>query len=77
VDDFRRTSNGGIIGSTSKIIHAGLLPEFLNDSTTSKRLIARVNEYYDKYPGQFVAKMGAEGIKDLLEEINLDEELKF
>lgn len=37
---------------------------------------AEFREYYDKYPGQFVAKMGAEGIKDLLEEINLDEELK-
>ncbi|OFV26310.1 DNA-directed RNA polymerase subunit beta' [Staphylococcus sp. HMSC14C08] len=37
---------------------------------------AELREYYDKYPGQFVAKMGAEGIKDLLEEINLDEELK-
>ncbi|HAR7444802.1 TPA: DNA-directed RNA polymerase subunit beta' [Staphylococcus aureus] len=34
-------------------------------------------DYYDKYPGQFVAKMGAEGIKDLLEEIDLDEELKL
>ena len=38
-------------------------------------LKAEFREYYDKYPGQFVAKMG-EGIKDLLEEINLDEELK-
>ena len=37
---------------------------------------AEFREYYDKYPGQFVAKMGAEGIRDLLEEINLDEELK-
>ncbi|GGG97829.1 DNA-directed RNA polymerase subunit beta' [Staphylococcus pragensis] len=37
---------------------------------------AEFRDYYDKYPGQFVAKMGAEGIKDLLEEINLDEELK-
>ncbi|MCT2326881.1 DNA-directed RNA polymerase subunit beta' [Staphylococcus epidermidis] len=37
---------------------------------------AEFREYYDKYPNQFVAKMGAEGIKDLLEEINLDEELK-
>lgn len=37
---------------------------------------AEFREYYDKYPGQFIAKMGAEGIKDLLEEINLDEELK-
>lgn len=37
---------------------------------------AEFREYYDKYPGQFVAKMGAEGIKDLLEEIDLDEELK-
>ncbi|HDC5769916.1 TPA: DNA-directed RNA polymerase subunit beta' [Staphylococcus aureus] len=34
-------------------------------------------DYYDKYPGQFVAKMGAEGIKNLLEEIDLDEELKL
>ena len=24
---------------------------------------AEFREYYDKYPGQFVAKMGAEGIK--------------
>ncbi|HAR4463983.1 TPA: DNA-directed RNA polymerase subunit beta' [Staphylococcus aureus] len=38
---------------------------------------AEFRDYYDKYPGQFVAKMGAEGIKDLLEEINLDEELKL
>ncbi|SGW21335.1 DNA-directed RNA polymerase subunit beta' [Staphylococcus argenteus] len=38
---------------------------------------AEFREYYDKYPGQFVAKMGAEGIKDLLEEIDLDEELKL
>lgn len=38
---------------------------------------AEFREYYDKFPGQFVAKMGAEGIKDLLEEINLDEELKM
>ena len=37
---------------------------------------AEFREYYDKYPNQFVAKMGAEGIKDLLEEIDLDEELK-
>ena len=37
---------------------------------------AEFRDYYDKYPGQFVAKMGAEGIKDLLEEIDLDEELK-
>ncbi|MCD9069665.1 DNA-directed RNA polymerase subunit beta' [Staphylococcus epidermidis] len=37
---------------------------------------AESREYYDKYPNQFVAKMGAEGIKDLLEEIDLDEELK-
>ncbi|MCO6334411.1 DNA-directed RNA polymerase subunit beta' [Staphylococcus epidermidis] len=37
---------------------------------------AELREYYDKYPNQFVAKMGAEGIKDLLEEIDLDEELK-
>ncbi|HDB0154033.1 TPA: DNA-directed RNA polymerase subunit beta' [Staphylococcus aureus] len=36
---------------------------------------AEFRDYYDKYPGQFVAKMGAEGIKDLLEEIDLDEEL--
>ncbi|WP_460995885.1 hypothetical protein, partial [Staphylococcus aureus] len=34
-------------------------------------------DYHDKYPGQFVAKMGAEGIKALLEEIDLDEELKL
>ncbi|SGW40602.1 DNA-directed RNA polymerase subunit beta' [Staphylococcus argenteus] len=38
---------------------------------------AEFREYYDKYLGQFVAKMGAEGIKDLLEEIDLDEELKL
>ncbi|HCV9242764.1 TPA: DNA-directed RNA polymerase subunit beta' [Staphylococcus aureus] len=38
---------------------------------------AGFRDYYDKYPGQFVAKMGAEGIKDLLEEIDLDEELKL
>ena len=37
---------------------------------------AEFREYYGKYPNQFVAKMGAEGIKDLLEEIDLDEELK-
>ena len=37
---------------------------------------AEFREYYDKYPNQFAAKMGAEGIKDLLEEIDLDEELK-
>ncbi|KMS29642.1 hypothetical protein, partial [Staphylococcus aureus] len=34
-------------------------------------------DYYDKYTGPFVAKTGAEGIKDLLEEIDLDEELKL
>lgn len=38
---------------------------------------AEFRDYYDKYPGQFVAKMSAEGIKDLLEEIDLDEELKL
>ncbi|WP_445266565.1 DNA-directed RNA polymerase subunit beta' [Staphylococcus aureus] len=38
---------------------------------------AEFRDYYDKYPGQFVAKMGAKGIKDLLEEIDLDEELKL
>lgn len=38
---------------------------------------AEFRDYYDKYPGRFVAKMGAEGIKDLLEEIDLDEELKL
>lgn len=38
---------------------------------------AEFRDYYDKYPGQFVAKMGAEGIKDLLEEIDLEEELKL
>lgn len=37
---------------------------------------AEFREYYDKFPGQFNAKMGAEGIKELLEEIDLDEELK-
>ncbi|MGV3243257.1 DNA-directed RNA polymerase subunit beta' [Staphylococcus sp. 11261D007BR] len=38
---------------------------------------AEFRDYYDKFPGQFTAKMGAEGIKDLLSEINLDDELKF
>ncbi|MDA2870812.1 DNA-directed RNA polymerase subunit beta' [Staphylococcus aureus] len=38
---------------------------------------AEFRDYYDKYPGQFVAKMGAEGIKDLLSEIDFDEELKL
>ncbi|MFB2423883.1 DNA-directed RNA polymerase subunit beta' [Staphylococcus aureus] len=38
---------------------------------------AEFRDYYDKYPGQYVAKMGAEGIKNLLEEIDLDEELKL
>ncbi|HDI7405441.1 TPA: DNA-directed RNA polymerase subunit beta' [Staphylococcus aureus] len=38
---------------------------------------AEFRDYYDKYPGQFVAKMGAKGIKNLLEEIDLDEELKL
>ncbi|WP_346014889.1 DNA-directed RNA polymerase subunit beta' [Staphylococcus sp. IVB6233] len=38
---------------------------------------AEFRDYYDKFPGQFTAKMGAEGIKDLLEEIDLDEELKL
>ncbi|MEJ7219543.1 DNA-directed RNA polymerase subunit beta' [Staphylococcus gallinarum] len=38
---------------------------------------AEFREYYDKFPGQFTAKMGAEGIKELLEEIDLDSELKF
>ncbi|MCE4957895.1 DNA-directed RNA polymerase subunit beta' [Macrococcoides caseolyticum] len=33
-------------------------------------------EYYDKFPGQFTAKMGAEAIKDLLMDIDLDGELK-
>ncbi|TDM13518.1 DNA-directed RNA polymerase subunit beta' [Macrococcus bovicus] len=33
-------------------------------------------EYYDKFPGQFTAKMGAEAIKDLLTTIDLDDELK-
>ncbi|WP_414048847.1 DNA-directed RNA polymerase subunit beta' [Macrococcus animalis] len=33
-------------------------------------------EYYDKFPGQFTAKMGAEAIKDLLIDIDLDGELK-
>ncbi len=37
---------------------------------------AEYREYYDKFPGQFTAKMGAEGIKDLLAEIDLDTELK-
>lgn len=30
---------------------------------------AEFREYYDKYPNQFVAKMGAEGIKDLLKKL--------
>ncbi|MBI5975610.1 DNA-directed RNA polymerase subunit beta' [Staphylococcus sp. H16/1A] len=38
---------------------------------------AEYREYYDKFPGQFTAKMGAEGIKDLLSEIDLDEELRY
>ncbi|MBU7218168.1 DNA-directed RNA polymerase subunit beta' [Staphylococcus gallinarum] len=38
---------------------------------------AEFREYYDKFPGQFTAKMGAEGIKELLEEIDLDSELKL
>ncbi|WP_368045585.1 DNA-directed RNA polymerase subunit beta' [Staphylococcus rostri] len=38
---------------------------------------AEYRDYYGKFPGQFTAKMGAEGIKDLLEEIDLDEELKL
>ncbi|MGT0202321.1 hypothetical protein ACVNPX_07290 [Staphylococcus aureus] len=33
---------------------------------------AEFRDYYDKYPGRLVAKMGAEGIKDLLEEIDLN-----
>ncbi|UBH13028.1 DNA-directed RNA polymerase subunit beta' [Macrococcus armenti] len=33
-------------------------------------------EYYDKFPGQFTAKMGAEAIKDLLTDIDLDQELR-
>ncbi len=37
---------------------------------------AEFREYYDKFPGQFTAKMGAEGIKELLDEIDLDTELK-
>lgn len=37
---------------------------------------AEFREYYDKFPGEFTAKMGAEGIKELLEEIDLDGELK-
>ncbi|SCU15848.1 DNA-directed RNA polymerase subunit beta' [Staphylococcus xylosus] len=37
---------------------------------------AEYREYYDKFPGKFTAKMGAEGIKELLEEIDLDGELK-
>ncbi|MCT1651315.1 DNA-directed RNA polymerase subunit beta' [Staphylococcus saprophyticus] len=38
---------------------------------------AEFREYYDKFPGKFTAKMGAEGIKELLEEIDLDAELKY
>ena len=49
-------------------------PTGLEKKTLSE---AEFREYYDKYPNQFVAKMGAEGIKDLLEEIDLDEELKM
>ncbi|UQW82800.1 DNA-directed RNA polymerase subunit beta' [Staphylococcus edaphicus] len=37
---------------------------------------AEFRDYYDKFPGKFTAKMGAEGIKELLEEIDLDAELK-
>ncbi|EKU47416.1 DNA-directed RNA polymerase subunit beta' [Staphylococcus massiliensis S46] len=37
---------------------------------------AEFRDYYDKFPGQFTAKMGAEGIRDLLDEIDLDVELK-
>ncbi len=37
---------------------------------------AEFREYYDKFPGKFNAKMGAEGIKELLQEIDLDAELK-
>ncbi|MDW8543818.1 DNA-directed RNA polymerase subunit beta' [Staphylococcus sp. KG4-1] len=37
---------------------------------------AEFREYYDKFPSKFTAKMGAEGIKELLEEIDLDAELK-
>ncbi|MEB5645530.1 DNA-directed RNA polymerase subunit beta' [Staphylococcus saprophyticus] len=37
---------------------------------------AEFREYYDKFSGKFTAKMGAEGIKELLEEIDLDAELK-
>lgn len=37
---------------------------------------AEFREYYDKFPGKFTAKMGAEGIKELLEEIDLEAELK-
>lgn len=33
-------------------------------------------EYYDKYPGKFTAKMGAEAIRDLLNDIDLEKELK-
>ncbi|QIH76931.1 DNA-directed RNA polymerase subunit beta' [Macrococcoides canis] len=33
-------------------------------------------EYYDKFPGQFTAKMGAEAIKDLLVDIDLEQELR-
>ncbi|WP_172793146.1 DNA-directed RNA polymerase subunit beta' [Staphylococcus sp. NAM3COL9] len=37
---------------------------------------AEFRDYYDKFPGKFNAKMGAEGIKELLQEIDLDGELK-
>ena len=37
---------------------------------------AEFRDYYDKFPGKFNAKMGAEGIKELLQEIDLDAELK-
>ncbi|MCU5746682.1 DNA-directed RNA polymerase subunit beta' [Staphylococcus sp. SQ8-PEA] len=37
---------------------------------------AEFRDYYDKYPNQFTAKMGAEGIQELLDEIDLDAELK-
>ncbi len=35
-------SSGGITGSTSRIIHSGEFPELRKDSTTSRRLMARV-----------------------------------
>ena len=74
---------GLLLDMSPKIIRRSYLFCFLCGCSIQVQLIreksllseAEFREYYDKYPGQFV-KMGAEGIKDLLEEIDLDEELK-